>query len=78
MRKQYEKFSTDVTNIKTNIKAARIAAGLPMLVFAKRVGLSRKQLEDLETTRNYGSFIGIDVLCRCSDALDVTLDGMVI
>jgi transcriptional regulator with XRE-family HTH domain len=73
---QGTKFSENMTNIKQNIKRLRIDRGYDIDTFAGMVGLSRKQLEDLETPRNYGSFIGVDVLCKCADALHVNVDWL--
>jgi len=74
MIKQGQKFSTELITIKANIKAERIKQGHPMKEFAECIGVTRKTLEDIETPRNYGSFIGIEVLIQYMDALGMTLE----
>lgn len=60
------KFSPYMQGIKERIKAARIASGMNMNVAAEALGISRKQLEDIETLRNYGSHVEIEMLAKMS------------
>lgn len=74
MIKQREKFSAELLTIKRNIKAERVKQGHLMKPFAEHIGITRKSLEDIETPRNYGCYIGVDVLISILDALGMTLE----
>lgn len=62
MAEQYSKFSPITVQTKRNLKALRMENGDNMNEAAKRLGVSRKQLEDLETERNYGCHVDLEIL----------------
>ena len=51
---QFSKFSPITVTVKKNIRQLRLNAGYSMNEGARLLGISRKQLEDVETVRNYG------------------------
>ena len=61
------------TLAKLNLRALRLSQEVSMNAFAKLLGISRKQLEDIETIRPYGSHITFQVLCDVCDLYDVPL-----
>ena len=63
---QYSKFSPMTVELKKNLKQARLNAGLAMMPAATKLGISRKQLEDIETIRNYGCHIDVELVAKCS------------
>jgi len=40
-------------------------------VLAKKLNITQKKVQDLETMRNYGCFISIEDVAKFSDVLDV-------
>ncbi|NKB34552.1 MAG: hypothetical protein GKR91_15780 [Pseudomonadales bacterium] len=50
---QYSKFSPITVSVKKNIRQLRLNAGYSMNEGARLLGVSRKQLEDIETVRNF-------------------------
>lgn len=71
------KFSANELHTKSRIKEIRIAQGFDMAEGAKRMEISRKQLEDIETPRNYGCHITLDILVKASEALKVPVQTFV-
>lgn len=72
-----ESFSEEQLRVKHAIKTLRILQEYDMNTFAKALGITRKKLEDLETTRTtYGCYVTWDVACAISDVLGVTLDRL--
>jgi len=63
--------------IKGVLKSERIQQGIKMTLFAKAVGISRKQLEDFETTRDYGSHYSVEMLVDSCDELGLTVDSVI-
>jgi len=61
-------------HIKRRLRCARIEAGFLMAPFSKVMGITRKQLEDLETTRNYGCFWSIEKLWLATQILNLSID----
>lgn len=72
-RPQYTKFSPYTAIIKDRLRKARLKKGLKMQSAAARLGISRKQLEDIETRRNYGCHLDLELLAKASLAYDVPL-----
>lgn len=66
------KFTPEEQNIKDRLFALRINKGLSMSEGATLLGISRKQLEDIETLRNYGRHIDVDLLIMYMCAYKVT------
>lgn len=78
-KKPYHKeaFSQEQISLKTSIKRIRKEQGYNMAEFARAIGISRKQLEDLESTRTtYGCYVSWDAACNCADVFGVTLDNL--
>ena len=57
-----DKFGPATIAAKTRIKAERIVQGYDMNHFAAMLGISRKKLEDIEATRNYGCFLDLEMM----------------
>ena len=76
-QKQYGKFSPMMVVVKKNIKQARKQKGLPMLEAARKVGISRKQLEDLETRRNYGAHVDLEILAKMSLVYNFPIEELI-
>ncbi len=49
---QFSKFSPITVAVKKNVRQLRLNAGYSMNEGARLLGVSRKQLEDIETIRN--------------------------
>jgi len=60
------KFSPVTLVAKKNIKALRISSGHKMIAGAKLLGVTVKQLEDIETTKDYGCHIDLEILAKVS------------
>ncbi len=75
---QYSKFSPLTVAVKRNLRQLRIDAGYSMNEGARLLGISRKQLEDIETIRNYGCHIDLEVLAKMTLVYNVSLDKIVI
>ena len=74
---QGEKFSQETQLAKRNIRLLRILAGNSVSVGAKLLDLSRKQMEDIETTRNYGCYLSLDLLVSVCEKYDATLEWLI-
>ena len=79
MRKteEFSKFSKATLVVKANIKALRKKAGFKMNDGAALLGVSRKQLEDIETTRNYGCHIDLELLAKVCALYHTTADEVI-
>ena len=71
-----QKFSEGERRAKLLIKEARLRAGYNMNEFSEMVGISRKSLEDLETTRDYGCHIDFQILERINGVLKLDFNAM--
>jgi transcriptional regulator with XRE-family HTH domain len=74
---QFSKFSPITVQVKKNVKQMRINAGYSMNEGARLLGVSRKQLEDIETIRNYGCHLDLEVLAKIKVIYNASLDDMV-
>ncbi len=63
---QYSKFSPVTVAVKKNLRQLRLNAGYSINEGASLLGVSRKQLEDIETIRNYGCHIDLEILAKAS------------
>ena len=61
---QFTKFSPITVLVKRTIKKLRVDAGYSMNEGARLLGVSRKQLEDIETIRNYGCHLDLELLAK--------------
>lgn len=69
--KEGDKISAASKAFKTCMKEIRIREMKSMNAGAAMLGTSRKQLEDLETHRNYGCHISLDDMVTFCEAYDV-------
>jgi len=74
--KQGEKFTKETQQAKRNIRRLRLLAGYSVYKGADILGLSRKQMEDVETIRNYGCYLSLDLLVRVCKAYNTDLDSL--
>ncbi len=74
---QFSKFSPITVQVKKNVKQMRINAGYSMNEGARLLGVSRKQLEDIETIRNYGCHLDLELLAKMKLIYNASLDDMV-
>lgn len=70
------KFSPITITVKRNIRRLRLAKGYPMNEGAALLGVSRKQLEDIETVRNYGCHLDLELLAKIKVIYGVSLDDL--
>jgi transcriptional regulator with XRE-family HTH domain len=79
MRKteEFSKFSKATLVVKANIRAVRKAAGHKMIPGAALLGVTRKQLEDIETNRNYGCHIDLEILAKVCAMYNVKADDLI-
>lgn len=76
--KQGKKFSKETQTCKLNVRRLRLQAGHTVREGARRLGLSTKQMEDVEATRDYGCYLGLDFLVKVSKVYKVSLDSLVL
>lgn len=74
---QFSKFSPITVAVKKNIRQLRLSAGYSMNEGARLLGVSRKQLEDIETIRNYGCHLDLELMAKMKIIYKTTLDEMV-
>ena len=74
MTRQTGKFSPYMLMLKAKIRHVRLAAGYSMNKGAEVLGVSRKKLEDIETIRDYGCHIDVEVLGRASQVYGERFD----
>ena len=66
-----EKFGTVTQNLKKAIKAARVKKGLTMECFLRPLGIRRKKLEDIESPKNYGCYLDLEVAAAICEELEI-------
>lgn len=76
-KEQKGKFTANELYTKKRIKEIRLAKGIPMLLASHKMGITRKQLEDLEATRDYGSHVTLDNLLQAQKLLKVPVSDLV-
>ena len=74
---QFSKFSPITVTVKRNIRQLRLNAGYSMNEGARLLGISRKQLEDVETVRNYGCHLDLELLAKIKVIYNASLDDIV-
>lgn len=76
MSDQQLKFSPLTIRVKEHIRRLRLDAGYSMTEGSNLLGVSRKQLEDIETTRDYGCHIELELLAKIRVIYKVSLDDL--
>ncbi len=71
------KFSPVTIDVKKNIRKLRLEAGYSMNEGAKRLNISRKQLEDIETGRNYGCHVELELLAKIKVIYGASVDDLI-
>lgn len=74
---QYSKFSPITVTVKKNVRQLRLNAGYSMNEGARLLGISRKQLEDIETIRNYGCHLDLELLAKMKVIYKASMDGLI-
>ena len=74
---QFTKFSPITVLVKRAIKERRGGAGDAINEGARLVGMWRKQREDVETVRNYGCHLDLELLAKIKVIDRKSLDGIV-
>ena len=74
---QFTKFSPITVLVKRTIRKLRIDAGHSMNEGARLLAVSRKQLEDIETIRNYGCHLDLELLAKIKVIYRKSLDEIV-
>jgi transcriptional regulator with XRE-family HTH domain len=74
---QYSKFSPITVTVKKNVRQLRLNAGHSMNEGARLLGISRKQLEDIETIRNYGCHLDLELLAKMKVIYQASMDALV-
>lgn len=74
---QYSKFSPITVAVKKNVRQLRLTAGYSMNEGARLLGVSRKQLEDIETIRNYGCHLDLELLAKLKVIYNASLGELV-
>ena len=77
MSDQQLKFSPLTIKVKEQIRRLRLDAGYSMTEGSNLLGVSRKQLEDIETTRDYGCHIELELLAKIKVIYKVSLDDLI-
>lgn len=76
MSDQQLKFSPLTIRVKEHIRRLRLSAGYSMTEGSNLLGVSRKQLEDIETTRDYGCHIELELLAKIKVIYKVSIDEL--
>ncbi len=76
MSDQQVKFSPFTIKIKERIRRLRLDAGYSMTEGSKLLGVSRKQLEDIETSRDYGCHLDVELLAKVKVIYKVSMDEL--
>lgn len=71
------KFSPIALDVKKNIRRLRLQAGYSMNEGARLLNISRKQLEDIETGRNYGCHIELELLAKIKAVYGASIDELI-
>ncbi len=71
------KFSPLTIRVKEHIRRLRLDAGYSMIEGSNLLGVSRKQLEDIETTRDYGCHLELELLAKIMLIYKVSLDELI-
>jgi transcriptional regulator with XRE-family HTH domain len=74
---QYSKFSPITVAVKKNVRQLRLDAGYSMNEGARMLGVSRKQLEDIETIRNYGCHLDLELIAKLKVIYKCSLDDLI-
>jgi len=74
MNQEVSKFSPITINVKRNIRRLRLYKGYSMNEGASLLGVSRKQLEDIETVRNYGCHLDLELLAKIKVIYGISMD----
>lgn len=74
---QYSKFSPITVAVKKNVRQLRLDAGYSMNEGARMLGVSRKQLEDIETIRNYGCHLDLELLAKLKVIYKASMDDLI-
>lgn len=74
---QYSKFSPITVAVKKNVRQLRLDAGYSMNEGARLLGVSRKQLEDIETIRNYGCHLDLELIAKLKVIYKCSLDDLI-
>jgi transcriptional regulator with XRE-family HTH domain len=77
MAEQRHKFSPLTVSMKERVRRLRLDAGYSMTKGSELLGVSRKQLEDIETTRDYGCHLDIELLAKVKLVYNASIDGLV-
>lgn len=70
------KFSPLSIHVKERVRRLRLDAGYSMTEGSKLLGVSRKQLEDIETARDYGCHLELELLAKIKVIYKVSLDDL--
>ena len=76
-QEQFTKFSPITVTVKKNMRQLRLNAGYSMNEGARLLGISRKQLEDIETVRNYGCHLDLELLAKMKVIYKTSLDDLI-
>ena len=71
------KFSPIALDVKKNIRRLRLQAGYSMNEGARLLNISRKQLEDIETGRNYGCHIELELIAKIKVVYSASIDELI-
>ena len=74
---QFTKFSPITVAVKKNIRQLWLNAGYSMNEGARLLGISRKQLEDIETVRNYGCHLDLELLAKMKVIYKTSMDELI-
>lgn len=76
MSDQQLKFSPLTLRVKEHIRRLRLDAGYSMTEGSNLLGVSRKQLEDIETGRDYGCHLELELLAKIKVIYKVSIDDL--
>lgn len=71
-KEQKSKFSQAEVRAKLKLKLLRESQRISMVQMAKNCNYSVKQIEDIESARNYGRHLSFDVIVALADGFNIS------
>lgn len=74
---KHTKFSPITLQVKKALKEVRLKHDLSMNEAAKMLSISRKKLEDIEATRDYGCYIDLETIIAVCVVYGIEFDDLI-
>jgi transcriptional regulator with XRE-family HTH domain len=74
---KYSEFLSIALSVKKNVSQLQLKAGYSMNEGARLLDVSQKQLEDIETVRNYGCHLDLELLAKIKAVYKTSMDELI-